>query len=224
MDNLLIDKKLIIFDLDDTLILERDYVISGLTHIARLFSESNHVDQYSVVSFLLDTFEHSGRDRIFNKLFDRFSISYEESDIQLLVSAYRHHQPVLKLPDAHLRFIKMLRCSGYKLAIVTDGLEVMQANKIEALGLSSLIDVIVYCWAVQAPKPATKGFEIAMRKSDCSPAETIIIGDNPGHDIKAAGLLGVDCLRVHTGRYAMLPDLDGFKATKHFESLQQIFG
>lgn len=224
MDSLLNDKKLIIFDLDDTLILERDYVISGLHFIARFFSENSGVNERDAATFLLDTFENSGRERIFNKLFDRFSISYNESDIQSLVCAYRHHRPALELPDESLGFLKMLRSREVKLAIVTDGLEIMQANKVEALGLDSLVDVIVYCWAVEAPKPATKGFEIAMLKSGCSPEETVIIGDNPGHDIKAAGLLGVDSLRVHTGRYAMLPDLEGFAATKHFESLQQIFG
>ncbi|MFH0473990.1 HAD family hydrolase [Kluyvera ascorbata] len=223
MNNYFKNKKLVIFDLDDTLILEREYVISGLCAVSKYFSKKYSQDLANVSDFLLETFESSGRERIFDKLLHEYSIDGKQEIIIDLVNCYRNHYPNIKLSKKNKEKLIELRNSGFKLAIVTDGLELMQRNKVNALELNQLVDAVVYCWSISAPKPDTMGFKAAMRTLSCSTEQTIIIGDNPEHDIKPAVILGVDCLRVLTGRYASLPDLENYTATAHFESLQSIW-
>lgn len=216
-------KKLVIFDLDDTLILERDYVISGFREVAHFFSRRFSHDPNEVFEFLLLTFESEGRQQIFNKLLKKYSLAEDCEIIKDMVNCYRNHYPDLKLTEYNKNKLVKLRNAGLKIAIVTDGLELMQRNKVNALGLYKLVDLVIYCWSISAPKPDIKGFQQAMNTFSCSSAETIIIGDNPEHDIKPAVILGVDCIRVLSGRYAQLPDLDKYKATACFNSLQSIW-
>lgn len=223
MPNYFKDKKLVIFDLDDTLILEREYVISGLIAVSKYFSKKYSQDLSDVSNFLLRTFESNGRTSIFNKLLYKYSIDDKQEIILDLVNCYRNHHPTIQLPKKNKEILISLRKSGLKLAIVTDGLEVMQRNKVNALGLNQLVDTVIYCWSISAPKPDSMGFKTAMNELSCTAEQTIIIGDNPEHDIIPAVTLGVDCLRVLTGRYANLPDVENYIATAHFESLQSIW-
>lgn len=221
--NNLNNKKLIIFDLDDTLYLERDYVLSGFDFISDVFSKKYQINKTNISEYLFFTFTNEGRERIFNKLYEYFNIDYNEQDIRFLVESYRNHQPKISLSIQYQSLLNEIK-EKFHIALVTDGSPIIQKNKVRALGLDNIFDFIVYCWEIDAPKPSVKGFELAMSHFKCTNKETLIIGDNPEHDVVAACKLHVDCYRIHTGRFDLLPDFVGYQSTQHFNSLNEIFG
>lgn len=222
--NKLKNKQLIIFDLDDTLYLESEYVLSGFRVIAKFFSSKYALDDSLVYSFLSAEFFSKGRDKIFNKLFSQYSLPFEDKDINELVTLYREHLPSIVLPEYNRNLLVSLRTSGIKVAVVTDGLPLMQKNKTRALDLHHLVDKIVYCWEMQAPKPNPAGFLHVLKYLNIQEDEVLIIGDNPIHDIQVASKLGIESYRVLTGRFKNLPDCEYAPATRHFNSLEEIFG
>jgi 4-nitrophenyl phosphatase len=57
-------------------------------------------------------------------------------------------------------------------------------------------------------KPSPLMFEIAMKKSDCSREETVMVGDQEDTDVEGAVRAGIDSILVRTGLY------DGRKKTR----------
>lgn len=217
-------KKLIIFDLDDTLYLESEYVMSGFYHVAVFFSFQYKIKFEDAYNFLVSEFESNGREKIFDKLFYAFDVNFNTKDLSDLILVYRKHIPRIKLSKYNITILEKLNYLGIKIGIVTDGLSLMQKNKIKALGLEKWADYIVYCWEIGAPKPDTKAFINIINKGQFTDSDVLIIGDNPNHDIVAANKINVNSYRVLTGRFKYEPDLDLFPSTKRVNSLHDIFG
>lgn len=216
------NKSLFIFDLDDTLILEQDYVLSGFYAVAEHAASVCKIPKAHVYQFLLFTFAYEGREHIFDKLLRQFPDIASELSVENLVGVYRQHKPDLKFIDGVEQVLRRLREDGKKIAVVTDGLASMQMQKVSALGLDAYVDCIVYCWELQAPKPDPAGFIHAIETMKVKAEDCVIIGDNPVHDIMPGVQLGITTVRVLQGRFRALADLDGFSACYHCASLQAV--
>jgi putative hydrolase of the HAD superfamily len=139
-----------------------------------------------------------------------------------LVQCYRHHVPVLRLyPDAG-RVLDALR-PGYRLAVVTDGLPVMQRAKLAALGLPERLDSYACCWEHDAPKPDPYAYRIVLAALGATPAEALVVGDRPDHDMAAAQALGCRSVRIRRGRFAQAPT-GGYAAEHEIDSLDALPG
>ena len=135
----------------------------------------------------------------------------EPVQVDALVNLYRQHVPTITLyPDAD-RFLGALSqgIPPLKMALVTDGLPLMQRSKVAALGLADRFNTIVYCWDLAAPKPATAGFFQAAQSLGVEPCACAMIGDRVDHDMAPAKALGMHTIRVARGRYAHMPSLTG---------------
>lgn len=217
------NKSLFIFDLDDTLVLEQDYVLSGFHAVAAHIAFVCPLSKDEIHQFLLFTFANEGRLHIFDKLMRRYPCIAQQIGIDNLVSVYRLHNPELIFIDGVSVVLRRLRDDGKKIAVVTDGHTSMQMRKTAALRLDAYVDSIIYCWDIGAPKPDPAGFVKAIEVMDATIGESVIIGDNPFHDIQPGALLGIDTVRVLQGRFSSLPDMDGFPACCHGASLKTIF-
>ena len=83
--------KAILFDLDDTLYLERDFVKSGFKTVASLIQNNNGIDKEVVFNRLLSIFNSGERKNIFDSYINEFGeINYT---INELVNLYRSHVP-----------------------------------------------------------------------------------------------------------------------------------
>ena len=100
-------------------------------------------------------------------------------------------------------------------------LALMQSRKIEALGVADLVDEVLLCWEHEAPKPDPACYLEALRRMGAFPAQAVVIGDNPGHDMAAAAAVGCRSVRVRTGKFAALGD-HGFPADAEAPSFVQI--
>lgn len=192
----------ILFDLDDTLYLEEDFVRSGITAVVRTLAPRLGVDQDELGDQLWYDFRRLGRAGLFDRLIGAFPDA--ALTVPELVAIYRDHEPVLALSRSVCALLSGLR-QHYRLAIVTDGLPATQRKKIAALGLETMVDAIVYPWELGAPKPAPLAFQEACRLVGVTPDQAIIVGDDPFHDVEAARAAGIACIRIRTGRAREIP-------------------
>lgn len=190
----------LLIDMDDTLYEEAAYVRSGFRAVANAVADRfAGVSAEPLFAAMLDELAAHGRGKVFDVALAHAGIAATPSLIADLVAAYRSHRPEIVLwPGVQAALQELAK--DYRLAIVTDGLGQMQRRKVEALGLAALVPEIVYCWELEAPKPDPAPFHEALRRLNAAPAEALVIGDNPGHDMAAAAAIGCRSIRVASPR------------------------
>lgn len=197
--------KAVLFDLDDTLYDELSYVKSGVRAVAGEIAALAEVPQERVIDLLLDLLAEGGRERIFNRALSALGADQKREAIDRLVASYRGHRPTLQFYPGVRTMLERLRRT-YRLAVVTDGLAQMQRAKVTALGLTDLVDAVIYTWELGSPKPAPQGYLIALDQLGADSRQGIIVGDNPEHDLLAAAAIGMPAVRVRTGRFNAFPN------------------
>ena len=172
----------IVFDLDDTLYDEIDFVKSGFLEVSEYLGDRRYFE------FMWSEFVTNGSGKIFDKLIDKFSI---KEDITKLIEIYRFHTPRITLPSSSKKVLKY--ALNYKSAIITDGHYITQKNKYQALGLDKYIDLPIFTDFYHTKKPELKPFKMVMEKF--ADNEYIYISDNPKKDFIAPKKLGWKTLR-----------------------------
>ncbi len=211
----------LIIDLDDTLYDERGYVVSGFravaAEIARRFPTA---DAQQLFSGMVAELDAHGRGKVFDRALEQAGLGADPQVVGALVDAYRSHRPEIALwPGVAGALADLAR--DHRLAVVTDGLALMQRRKVEALGIEPLVHEVLYCWEHESPKPDPACYIEALRRLGAGPEEAVVIGDNPGHDMAAAAAIGCRSIRVLTGRYAGLGDA-GFAPDATAESFLDV--
>ena len=182
----------VIFDLDDTLYSEKEYVRSGFSAIAKILPEIQNAEEK-----LYSLFE-SGKPAIDYLL--RSEKIYSDELMEECLNAYRTHTPDIHLYDGVRELLLRLRKEGYMLGIITDGRPDGQRAKISVLGLDTLVHEIIITdelGGIEARKPSDKAFllmherlnKISGEKIDYS--EMCYVGDNTAKDFIAPVSLGM---------------------------------
>jgi len=176
---------LYVLDIDDTVILERDYVYSGFCAVDTWLRKNRELTGFLEKAWHL--FETGRRKKIFDIILDELGFQ-EQGMIDNLVRVYRGHKPqITLLPDAE-RFLARHECQN--LGIISDGYSSTQWAKVESLNLKSKVDRIIITddWGVDFWKPNPRSFVTI--QTSLSPEECIYIADNPLKDFKAPEALG----------------------------------
>jgi len=204
--------RVIVFDLDDTLFPERQYVQSGFRAVSAYLREKGLVGQ-DVFPAMWRRFNAGEHSEIFNRVLEEYGIAPQKALIDSLVLAYRTHRPEISLyPDA--RTVLAYFYGRRQLALLSDGYMQTQTAKLETLGIKHCFSAIVLtdqlgrdCW-----KPSPAGFKEIMQTLGSDPAGYVYIGDNPRKDFAAPRQLGWQSIRVRRphGVYAgeSAPDTD----------------
>lgn len=192
----------LLIDLDDTLYDEGSYVRSGFAIVAREIAGLPGAGPVAQVEDVMrDELARRGRGTVFDATLRRLGITPRPDLIKGLVEVYRDHQPDIALwPGVREALVDLSQ--DHRLAVVTDGLGVMQRRKVAALGVEPLVEALVYCWELGWPKPDPRSYLKAMEQLATTPERTLVIGDNPAHDMAAARAAGLRSLRVRSGRFA----------------------
>ncbi|MFM1959038.1 MAG: hypothetical protein RL588_555 [Pseudomonadota bacterium] len=191
----------LLIDLDDTLYDEASYVRSGIAAVAQEIARLPGAAPAAVVeAMMLDELTQNGRGKVFDVTLQNLGISPHPDLIRGLLEAYRDHRPDIALWPGVRESLEDLG-KDHRLAVVTDGLGVMQRRKVTALGVETLVDVVVYCWDLGWPKPDPRAYLGAMEQLASTPELTLVVGDNPVHDMAAARAAGLRSLRVRSGRF-----------------------
>lgn len=179
----------IIFDLDDTLYSETDYVRSGYRQIAKVCPEIP--DMYAK---LWSVFGHEKNpiDAILKS-----EHLYSEEKLRECLSAYREQAPDIHLYDGVADMLLRLRSKGHRLGIITDGRPEGQHAKIEALGLKEYFDKIIITdelGGIGFRKPNPRAFEEMRQALHIEYSEMVYIGDNIHKDFIAPKKLGMETI------------------------------
>lgn len=191
----------LLFDLDDTLYPEAEFVESGHRAVAGEIARIAGLSFDDVFEQLRYDHLKLGRTGAIDRAADRHGLP--EGRARDLVAVYREHQPVLRLAPEVAAMLGRLGRS-YRLAIVTDGADRVQKRKVEALGIARLVDTVVYCWEIQRAKPDPGGYQEAVRRLGVGNGPALIVGDDPLHDVAAARAAGMACVRIRAHRFADL--------------------
>lgn len=172
----LTEAKLVIFDLDDTLFNEIDYLEVAYWEIDRLASEEFGVSRGKVAEWLLCTFKERGRHRIFQEMFDRFAIP--DAFLSECLAALR---TVSSVPNLKLKpwvGPTLTQLSG-RAAILTNGHVVQQKNKVRLLGVTDFFPgIAIYFAELTRPKPYPDSFEQISEDFSVEARECVFIGDS----------------------------------------------
>jgi putative hydrolase of the HAD superfamily len=216
--------KAVIFDLDDTLYQERQFVESGFRAVARVLAQRSGSPEAGLFARMVEILETEGRGAIFDRLLSEVSPGLHTPDeVRLLLYVYRSHRPEIGLFSETRPTLSLLRTAGYRLGIVTDGAGTVQRNKIAALGLEPLVDAVVCTDEIGREwwKPSTTPFTVALALLDVAAADAAYVGNDPGKDFAGPNALGMRTIQIGAwGRGDAIPD--EYKAAHFIESLHEV--
>lgn len=217
--------KAVVFDLDDTLISERQYVESGYRHISKILSQRLNKNEIEIYQSLLSLFVQSPIN-VFNRFFEKNDIQYTVKDIKELVAEYRNHKPAIEFYNDVLPCINSLKKIGIKLGIITDGYVNSQRLKLNSLNAYEYFDEIIITDELgrQFWKPHPKPFEIIQKKLGVNFDEMIYVGDNPKKDFFIGKVYPIITIRVirENSIYANTPYYRGIIERKKIKNLYQL--
>jgi putative hydrolase of the HAD superfamily len=180
-------RQVIVFDLDDTLYLERDFVLSGLRAAGHWFGAKTGIDGLEQRCVLL--FEQGVRNHLFDLALTQLGW-HDEAMVAKLVQTYRMHVPNIALaPDAR-QYLERRR--NVHKAIITDGLVATQTAKLAALGIDRLVDYVVCTdvWGRAYWKPHGRAFEAVEERFGVRSTSLVYVADNPTKDFVTPGARG----------------------------------
>jgi putative hydrolase of the HAD superfamily len=189
----------LLFDLDDTLYRERRFMLSGYAAVAANMAVRTGASAEGVLRRLARAAALGGRGSAFQDLCEHHGL--DASVVPELVAIYRGHLPRLRLPRTSRLVLESVRRS-WRTAIITNGPPDVQRRKLEALGLSALVDVIVLAHACGARigKPDAEPFLHALAQLGVLPSRAVMVGDDPRADIGGARTLGIRTIHVRRRR------------------------
>ena len=168
----------IVFDLDDTLYKEIDFLKSAYREIARSLVKENWQQLYGYMFAL-----YRERENVFTIISKKYGVA-----TQKLIDQYRSHKPFLSLTEGASGLIEAIKEKGGKLAVLTDGRSVTQINKVRALGIYDIIDKLFISEELGSEKPSENNF---MAVEDHFPSKHYFyIADNLKKDFVTANIRG----------------------------------
>lgn len=171
------NSKTIVFDLDDTLVKEIDFLQSAFSAIAHLVDPSNK----SLYPQMLDWY--FGKENVF----EHITKMYPKWSIESLKSIYRKHQPDFNKYQYVKDFLSSLRQKEYKLGLITDGFSLTQRNKLKSLGIEDLFDLIIISEEFGSEKPSLNNYKVFHQFNT---AEYFYVADNTAKDFLTPNRLG----------------------------------
>jgi len=198
--------KLILFDLDDTLIYFRDYWERSAKETFLYFRETSSLN-------IDELFEgYRKHDRELEQLYLKQEITIEQYRIERITRTLRDHGMEIDIDFAltfenqyktisslHIKPIENITktlqrlCSQYRLGIVTNGTASWQYSKINALGYDSFFpkESIFISEEIGIEEPHPLMYQSALDYFSVKSQETLFVGDNWKNDVAGPAELGI---------------------------------
>lgn len=186
-------KKVVVFDLDDTLYKEIDFLKSGYKKVAEFVARQNGCDARAIYDQLLKWYYNG--ENAFARLNEEYGLG---NPVNEYLDIYRYHHPTITLSDETKDILSKLIEENVVLGIITDGREITQKQKVEALELGKWIplEMVMINEKKKYFKPNHWSFDRMMLK--CfengidADATFYYVGDNTEKDFLAPNQLGWD--------------------------------
>jgi putative hydrolase of the HAD superfamily len=212
----------IVFDIDDTLYLERDYVWSGFAAVGRLVLREFGKAGFAESAW--EKFRSGARGRIFDEVVAELGVGGGRRTVSRLVAEYRGHAPAISLlPDA-VSFLEK-EFGRRPLGCITDGPEESQEAKVRALALHSWLKPIILTAALgpRCGKPSLVSYK-RMQKELRGLGECFVyVGDNPLKDFAGAARLGWYTVRIRRAGSLHEVEPNGPDVMREIRELGELF-
>jgi len=171
--------KLIVFDLDNTLIVEKDYLFKAYEDIAFFLEKKYSVERLKIEKYLKNEFTINGRLKLFDKMIDHFKISEVEMNSILNILRTVKPRKKIRLIENMKPILKMLVNNGIPYVIFTNGNVRQQKNKVANIQWEGLQKDIIYASEID-PKPEVISFStyLSKNKIEINKDEILMIGDS----------------------------------------------
>jgi HAD superfamily hydrolase (TIGR01549 family) len=206
------DYNVILFDLDDTLYPEMDYLKPAFAAIGHFFEKKHALNAQQVEDFLTTTFTKYGRQNLFNQCFNHFKeeikgkkrentegVLSENIFVEQCLNILRTVQIREKIrfyPFVY-EVIPQLIKQGKQIFIITNGNIIQQKNKVKHLDWDSIDTYITVIFANQfAPKPSPKVFTEFLEPNFSLKNKRILFVGDAETDAEFSRNIGVDFLHV----------------------------
>jgi putative hydrolase of the HAD superfamily len=182
---------LFVFDVDDTLYLERDYSRSALNFLGSAVHE--RYDILDASQKLISMFDAGDKDAI-GRLWEMYDLPV--ADKAQCIQDMQTHMPTIKMNSNADAFLSKLRVKDVPYALVTDGRATTQRRKISALGLQDAA-VISISGETGFMKPAPEAFASIVEFAQ--DRKVVFVGDNPKKDFLFANMNGWTSVMLRAG-------------------------
>jgi putative hydrolase of the HAD superfamily len=200
----------VVFDLDDTLYPERQFVRSGYRAVAEYLSETTGRNE-PFDKWLWQRFLAGQTSRAFDALSDHFALGLSPDTIADLVDVYRFHRPDIQPYEDIPPLLEWIAARG-RLGVISDGPARMQQQKFQALALPDVFEpsavIFTDTLGEEFAKPHTRAFECIVERLGVPHEACVYIADNPAKDFLAPNRLGWRSVQyrrpeqIHTARPA----------------------
>lgn len=180
---LIYKREAVIFDLDDLLYKEFDFVRSGYWTIAKIISPDD-----PKVLFRSMMVQYFSGNAVFDWVYNVYLKQDSNFKVNALLEIYRNHKPDITLSADVFNFLSKLKNNGNMIGLITDGRSISQRNKIEALGLLNWIDGFTISEDIGFEKPSQEPYRYFIEKFKAQ--NYIYIADNYNKDFIAPNQLG----------------------------------
>ncbi|MCE6988842.1 YjjG family noncanonical pyrimidine nucleotidase [Dyadobacter sp. CY323] len=132
------------------------------------------------------------RENRFKMVFDELGVMCPDNHTEIGELYLRALPDKKHLLEGALDLLTYTHSAGYRLHIITNGFNEIQAKKIASSEIGHFFENVVTFETASAKKPDPRIFEYALEIAGASPEECIMVGDNWIADILGAKKVGID--------------------------------
>ena len=171
--------KLIVFDLDNTLIPETDYLFRAYEEISYFIEKNFFIDRMKIDSYLKNEFIKNGRSKLFDNMLRNFNIHDVEMTSILDILRTVKLREKIQLIDSMKLILESLIKNKIPYVVFTNGNVDQQKNKVENIRWKGLRPDVIYANEIK-PKPDTISFSTYLLKNKIKICEheILMIGDS----------------------------------------------
>lgn len=163
-----------------------------------------------------------GRGKVFDKLLQSRGL-HSSHMVRKCVAVYRAHEPRLSLPDDTRRTLEWAK-KNFPTFLVTDGNKLVQAKKVQALGLDKYFEkvFITHRFGLKAAKPSLYCFSKILDRTGRDWGHLVYVADNPVKDFVGINLQGATTVGVSSSPYFNLRFPNEYLPTKVIENISDL--
>ncbi|HDX9588386.1 TPA: HAD family hydrolase [Bacillus pseudomycoides] len=188
--------KAIVFDMDDTLYREKDYIISGFKAVDHWLK--NRYKKTGFYNVAIQLFDSGEKKFVFNKALQQLNINYDEKLISDMLEQFRSHEPDIQLLE-EAEWVLHNLIHTIKIGLISDGYLIPQEKKVNALKLKEKFHSIVLTdrFGKEHWKPSQIPYQQMSMELQIPHHQCVYIGDNSTKDFITAKKLGWTTVHIN---------------------------
>ena len=172
------DKQIVIFELDDVLFPEKDYLLQVYYLFAQFIEYTEQKSAQPIIEFMRATYENNGTEKLFEKTADRFAIDMKyKHNFDLLHQNARLPLKLLLYKNM-LEFMQELVVDRKQIFIVTAGNPEQQLNKIKQTEWNGLEQYLTVYFVDELGLTKAEIFQNILNSNNLSPNQALVVGAN----------------------------------------------